>query len=57
MARVLVYGGLEKKGQKILLALRGLELTDFGSTAQWFTNDATNKSLRNVVHWRNKAIH
>ena len=46
-----------EKGQKILLALRGLELTDFGSTAQCFTNDATNKSLRNVVYWRNKPIH
>ena len=36
MARVLVYAwrSIEKKGQNILLALRGLELTDFGSTAQ-----------------------
>ena len=46
----------EKKG-KIFLAMRGLELQDFGSAAQCFTNHATNKALRNVVYWRNKPIH
>ena len=44
----------EKKGKK-LLAMRGLELPTFGSTEQCFTNDATNKALQSMVHWRNKA--
>ena len=30
--------------------MRGIELTDFGSAALCFTNDATNKALRNVVY-------
>ena len=56
-ACISLWRSIEKKGQKILLALRGLELTDFGSTAQCSSNDATNKSLCNMVYWRNKPIH
>ena len=44
-ACISLWRSIEKKGQMIVLALRGLELTDFGSTAQCSTNDATNKSL------------
>ena len=59
-ACISLWRSIEKKGQKILLALRGLELTDFGSTAQRLfqsSNDATNKSLCNMVYSRNKPIH
>ena len=49
-ACISLWRSIEKKGQKILLALRGLELTDFGSTAQCSSNDATNKSLCNMVY-------
>ena len=36
-----------EKRAKYFGAVRGIELPDFGSTAQCFTNDATNKALRN----------
>ena len=56
-ACISLWRSIEKKGQIFVLALRGLELTDFGSTAQCSTNDTTNKSLCKMVYWRNKPIH
>ena len=50
-ACISLWRSIEKKGQKILLALRGLELTDFGSTpgghsTMWLYTRATKKTRK-----------
>ena len=44
-----VYREKRAKDFGEIWAVRGIELPDFVSTAQCFTNDATNKALRNMV--------
>ena len=53
---IILGRSIEKKGKRFW-AVRGIEPPDFRSTAQCFTNVATNKALRNMVYLRNKPIH